>query len=131
MAADLSTPQKALLALEQAYRDRDIEAAVAAKNFRYEATAMLENLKSVRNPEPNLVQQAAHVLELAFRQDINENGFPPMAGVNSRILETKQLAPDLVEITEELTYSDGYVSRETVNVARSGLRWGIVILPPK
>src|SRR6476620_1933456 len=118
MAADLSTPQAALQTLEQAYAAQDIEAAVEAKNFQYEGRAMLSNLKSMPNPEPNLVREAAHVLELAFRKQMKDQGFPQFAYLRSRIIATKLLAPDLAEITEEFVFSDGYVSRETVHVAK-------------
>ena len=131
MAADLSTPQGALQALEHAYLAQDIEAAVAAKNFQYEGRAMLEHLKSMPNPEPDLVQKAAHVLELAFRKQIQDQGFPQFADLRSRIVATKQLAPDLVEITEEFVFPDGYVSQEAVYAAKSGDHWGVVVLPSK
>jgi len=131
MAADFSTPAGALLALEQAYLVGDIEAAVAAKNFQYEGYAMLANLKSMPNPDPDLVKEAAHVLELSFRKHMKEKGFPKMANLRSRVAATKQLAPDLVEITEEFTYPDGFVSQETVHAAKSGDSWGIVTLPSK
>ena len=131
MATDFSTPQAALQALEQAYVAQDIEAAVEAKNFQYEGRAMLSNLKSMPNPEPDLVQEAAHVLELAFRKQMKDQGFPQIAELRARVIATKQLTPDLAEITEEFVFPDGYVSQETVHVAKSGDRWGVVVLPSK
>lgn len=131
MAADFSTPQGALQALERAYLTHDIEAAVAAKNFPYEAKAMLSDLKNVPKPEPDLIQKTAEVLELSFRKHIKENGFPKMTGIRSRVVATKQLTPDLVELTEEFVFPDNYISHETVYAAKSGEHWGLVILPGK
>jgi len=131
MAADFSTPQAALLSLEAAYDAKDIEGAVAAKNFRYEARAMLINLKSIKNPDAELVQKTAEVLELSFRKHMKEKGFPNMSDRRTKILEVKHLAPDLAELTEETTFSDGFVMKETVHAAKSGDRWGVVILPGK
>lgn len=131
MAADLSTPRCALQALEQAYRSHDIGAAVAAKNFTYEARAMLRNLKGTPNPDAALVREAAHALELSFREHLKDDGFPDMDGVHTKVVSTKLLAPDLVEMAEQVTYPDGYVSREIVYAALSGNRWGMVNLPEK
>ena len=131
LAADFSTPQGALQALEQAQRSHNIEAAVAAKDFQYEAYAMLANLKSTPKPEPGLVREAARTLELAYRNEIKSNGFPNMEGVHTKVVSTKYLSPTLVEIDEQVTYPDGYVSHETIYAALSGKRWGIVNLPNK
>ena len=129
MAADYSTPQGALLALEHAYVAQDIEAAVAAKNFTFEGAAMLRNLKSIPDPDPELIQEAAKVLELSFRKHMDTNGFPQFGELKCRVTGTKQLAPDLVELTEECVFPDGYVAQELVHAAKTGDRWGVVVLP--
>jgi hypothetical protein len=131
MAADFSTPQGALRALEQAQRSHNIEAAVAAKNFQYEAYAMLANLKSMPRPEAAHVQEAAHVLELAYRDEIKKDGFPNMEGVRTQVVSTKHLSPTLVEMDEQVAYPDGYISHEIIYAVLSNKRWGIVNLPNK
>jgi hypothetical protein len=130
MAADYSTPEGALLALENAYIAQDIEAAVAAKNFPYEGEQMLRNLKSIPDPDADLIQEAAKVLELSFRRHLEIKGFPQFAELKCRVTASKQLASDLVELTEECVFPDGYVSIETIHAAMTGQRWGIVVLPP-
>jgi len=92
---------------------------------------MLANLKSTPKPEPGLVREAARTLELAYRNEIKSNGFPNMEGVHTKVVSTKYLSPTLVEIDEQVTYPDGYVSHETIYAALSGKRWGIVNLPNK
>ena len=131
LAADFSTPQAALVALDEANRSHNIEAAVAAKNFTYEARAMLVNFRSTAHPDASLVQKAAQVLELAYRKEIKNDGFPDLKGIQLKIIKTKVLAPDLVEMTERVTYPDGYVSQEVLYAALLGKRWGIVNLPGK
>jgi hypothetical protein len=131
LAADFSTPQGALQALEQAQRSHNIEVAVAAKDFQYEAYAVLANLKSTPKPEPALVRKAAHALEVAYRNEIKSDDFPNMEGVHTKVVSTKHLTPALVEMDEQVTYPDGYVSHETIYAALSGERWGIVNLPSK
>ena len=70
MALDLFTPESALKSLEDAYIRKDIEGAVASKDFRYEAKAMLTSHKNLANPDDDLVSKTAEVLELSFRKEM-------------------------------------------------------------
>ena len=92
---------------------------------------MLANLKSTPHPEPSLVREAAHTLELAYRNEVKTEGFPNMEGIHTRVVSTKHLSPTLVEMDEQVTYPNGYVSHEIMYAALSGNRWGIVNLPGK
>jgi hypothetical protein len=66
-AMDFSTPEGAVLCLEEAYRRRDIEAACACKDFLVEATLMLLEAAPDTAGDADVRAQAAEVLELAFR----------------------------------------------------------------
>jgi len=129
MAADYSTPEGALQSLEQAYIAHDIEAAVAAKNFQYEGKEMLSNLQ-IPDLDAGLIGEAAKVLELSFRKHLKDDGFPQFVGLKCRVVGKKDLAPDLVELSEECVHPDGSVSKEVLHAARTDSRWGIVVLPP-
>lgn len=130
MAADLSSPERALKALEDAYVRKDIEAAVAAKDFQFEARAMLGALKNLPGPpDDQLVQQAAEVLELSFRQQMKTSGFPAFAGLQCGVVRKKQLRADLVQLVEECIFPDGGKSTGTLHAARSAAGWRIVVLP--
>ena len=131
VAADLSTPQSALKALEAAFIAKDIEAAVTSKNFYYEARAMLVEVQGVAEPDPEVIVEIAKALDLSFRKQMKEDGFPKFAGLKCRVLSTKQLAPGLVEMAEEIEFPDGHLSQEIVHAALSGEAWGIVVLPSK
>ena len=131
MAADLSTPERALLALESAYARKDIEAAVAAKDFRYEARAMLRGLKNPLEIDEELIGKTAEVLELGFRKDMRSKGFPDFKRLRCTVLSTKQVEPGLVEMVEECIFPDGGKSRDILHAAKSDYGWRIVILPPK
>jgi hypothetical protein len=57
---DFSTPEGALAALEDAYKRKDLDGAVAAKDFEYEAREMLLALKNLPGPpDDDLVSQTA------------------------------------------------------------------------
>ncbi len=129
IAADFSTPQSALKALEQAYIDKNIEAAVAAKNFYYEAKKLLESLQ-IQGSDEALIQKASSTLELAFRQQLQTQGFPKFSELKCHITNSKQLTADLVELSEKCTYPDGHIAQENIYAAKTNNRWGIVNLPP-
>jgi hypothetical protein len=129
MAADFSSPEGALKALEEAYVQKDINAAVAAKDFRFEAKAMLLSLKNLGNPDEDLVKQTAEVLELSFRKHMGTNGFPAFSGLQCTVVEKKSLREDLVEMTEVCTFPDGGKSSDIVHAAKSTSGWHIVVLP--
>ena len=63
---DFSTPEGALLKLEDAYRARDIEGAVACKDFRREADMMLSRMGSPLVKDEEMVSEIAKVLELSL-----------------------------------------------------------------
>jgi hypothetical protein len=129
MAADFTSPEGALRALEEAYVRKDIEAAVAAKDFQFEARAMLNALKIPGNPDDALIQQTAETLELAFRKQMETQGFPPFADLQCKVAQKKQLRDGLVEMVSECTFPDGRKSTDTLHAARSTHGWRIVILP--
>ena len=128
-ARDFTTPQGAILKLEDAYRNKDIDAAVAAKHFRLEAELMLSRL-----PLPHLladdkvVAQTATTLELAFRSQL-EHGFPDMTGTRSSFSEATLYTGvngGLV-VTEVVRYPDGRTSRQEMIVAETENGWRVLI----
>jgi len=129
MASDLSTPDRALKSLEEAYVRKDIEAAVAAKDFRYEAVAMLSANKNLQNVSEELVNKATEVLELSFRKQMETRGFPDFSKIHCSVVSQKQLKPDLVEMVEECVFSDGGKLTYTLYAAKSVTGWRIVNLP--
>ena len=64
---DFTTPEGAILCLEDAYRQRDIEAAVAAKDFKTEARLLLQKTGFKDFIDDEMVAKTAQALELGFR----------------------------------------------------------------
>jgi hypothetical protein len=129
MQSDFSTPEAALAALEDAYNRKDIEAAVAAKDFTFEAREMLTRLKNIpQPPEGDLVRQAAGALELAFRKQMEVEGFPDFTELRCKVVSKKQLSDGLVELVEECVFPDGGKSRQTMHASKNDGGWHIVVL---
>ncbi len=128
MAIDLTTPENALKSLEDAYRHKDIDAAVAAKDFHFEAAEMLRSLKNFSNADDKLIQEAAEVLELAFRKQMKNSGFPDFSQFQCSVVKRTQIRPNLVEMVEECIFPDRGKSTNTLHAFKSDHGWRIVIL---
>lgn len=77
---DLSTPEGAVLVLEDAYRANDIEKAAHSKDFRGEAEQILRDRRANVRTE-DIIVETARVLEMGHRAEIKKSGFPSMKGV--------------------------------------------------
>ena len=129
MAVDLSTPQAALQSLELAYARMDIEGAVAAKDFNFEARELLVNLRKIGTPDQAMIEETAKVLELSFRKHIRNSGFPVFGNLRCSVIHEQTLREGLVQMVEECVFPDGGKSRDTVHAAKSAEGWRIVIFP--
>ena len=91
---------------------------------------MLLNLKNLSGPpEENLISQTAQVLELAFRKQMEVQGFPEFTQLRCRLVAKKELRADLVELVEECLFPDGGASRKSLHAQKHDSGWHIVILP--
>ncbi len=131
-AGGFPTPQEALTALEQAYLAKDIEAAVAAKDFVAEARQMLKRLSDGMNEDAaqsaedqEMIDSLAETLELSFRVSVQEDGFPDFAGLicNSEIVQP--ISEELVILRETCKYPDGGASTQDLYAAKRADGWRI------
>lgn len=122
--ADLTTPEGAILTLEEAYRERDIEKAVACKDFGVEAAYMLRDKPELRSDE--ILAKLAETLELAYRKEMS-GGFPDMKGVTSTFPAKKNLGNGKVVVTEVCKYPDGGTSKQNLVVANTTAGWKVIV----
>lgn len=124
---DFTTPQGAILCLEDAYRRRDIEAAVACKDFLIEGTLLLLEAAPDTADDPEIQKETAEVLELAYRKEITEN-WPDMEGVESFFVACEALDEELnlVVVTEVNRYPDGNFSESHLRVAKAHNGWRVL-----
>jgi len=125
---DFSTPEGAILCLEDAYLAKDIEAAVRCKDFHIEARLMLEKLKSLPKDviDNAIINKTAEVLELAFRKEIEKKGFPDMTGMSSAFTKVEQFKEGVVAVTEECSYPNGRKSKQRLLVAKTDNGWRVL-----
>lgn len=129
-AHDLTTPEGAVLSLEDAYRAGDIEAAVRCKDFNEEARMMLGKLETDFSGDKDLVAQTAEVLELGFRAEMKNDGFPDFRGITSTFPKKEKYdgRDDLVELTEFCKHSSGEATTNTLHVYKSPGGWKVITL---
>ena len=131
IALDHSTPEGAILCLEEAYRNKDLEAAVGCKDFKIEAKFMLQKLQKELADDAEVLAKTAEVLELGFRSEMKEKGFPDFRGVESSF---PQKAPyegreDVVQVTEECRSGNGPVTKNILVVAKTATGWKVITVP--
>jgi uncharacterized protein YegJ (DUF2314 family) len=102
---NFETPEGAILCLEDAYDEKDIEKAIGCKDFNEEAKSIIEKLESVNNDDIEILNKTAEVLKLSFIKSLKEHGFPTFAGVN-RAFEREMVNENKYIITETCTFKD-------------------------
>jgi len=129
MMANFRTPRDALIALEIAYRRGDIEGAVAAKDFRFEAITILTNAMEDKAFDDEIINMTTKVLEQSYRAEILRTGFPDITHASCEVLSTTEVRPGLIRILEKIQFADGRISKEATHAALNENGWHIVIYP--
>lgn len=125
VSKDFTTPEGAILCLEDAYRKRDIEAAVAAKDFRTEARRMLEKSKLRAGITDEIVAKFAELLEKGFRAE-TINHWPDFDNLESFFPKREVVAEGIVSITEVCRFPDGLFSRQEMLVVKTPDGWRVL-----
>ncbi len=124
-----ASAQEALHALEEAYRCRDLEKAVACKDFRAEARIMLRQLNPLLAEDPEVLDEAAETLEAAFRQHLQSEGFPNFEGVETQIVKLEELPdePGVFVATELQQLPSGEIHLEYILMAQDESGWRVIV----
>ncbi len=127
IAHDLTTPEGAILSLEDAYRAEDIEDAVKCRDFTVEATVMLKKINKEFSDDPEVLKMTADVLELGFRKEQTAN-FPNFHGIKSTFSDKKPYLDyeNIVQLQETCTASDGTTSQNKLFVAETPSGWKVI-----
>ena len=129
-AAGFETPEDAVLALEQAYAQKNADNAVAVMDFVEEGRQMLQKISPTLANDPDMIKQAAEGRELAFRTQLRAMGFPDFSHLKCSFVGKKQIAPGLVELTQQCISSDGTKSLADSLVMKSQPGWRVTLRPP-
>lgn len=122
---DFTTPEGAILCLEEAYRSKNIEAAVAAKDFKTEARLMLEKTGFGACINDETVAKTAGALELSFRAHTTAQ-WPDFDRLESFFPKREPLRDGIVAVTEVCRFPDGLFSREEILVTETLEGWRVL-----
>ena len=121
------SPESALHALENAYRNRDIEAAVTLKDFVSEARLMMAQLGDDKAADEEIQKSVAETLELSYRVDIQENGFPDFSKLECTVVAKELREPQMMALDEVCKdLSGNIVSRQVILASKSEVGWRII-----
>jgi uncharacterized protein YegJ (DUF2314 family) len=122
---DMTTPEGAILCLEDAYSAGDIEAALACKDFESEARMLLQRLPDLGNEVEDLIASTASTLRLSFEAHFNAGGMPSFEGFLRAFPEREFLDQDTVLVSEICYHPDGKMTLDRLLVTRHGDEWRV------
>ncbi len=121
---DFETPEGAILSLEEAYSNNDLDKAISCKDFNKEAGLMLGKTLNDDSMD-DLIEQTAEVLRLSFIKSIQEHGMPNFENVK-RAFKRQKISDEHFVITETCYYPDGRKSLEKLNTFKTPGGWRVL-----
>jgi uncharacterized protein YegJ (DUF2314 family) len=118
------TPEGAILSLEEAYSNKDIDAAIDCKDFYEEARNMLGGINIELDEE--IIEKTAEVLKLSFIKSIEEHGFPDFTQIKNAFPERQKVSETNWIITEICWYPDNGKSFQQLNTYKSSNGWKVL-----
>jgi hypothetical protein len=102
-----NTPEEAIISLETAYNNNDLEGIFNSKDFIEEAKLILEQTSySYDLSDKELLEATAELLQLGLTQSIQENGFPNFTNVKTELYGLEEFRKDIFVINERIIYPD-------------------------
>ncbi len=121
---DHTTPEGAILCLEDAYSAGDIEAAVSCKHFLREASHLLGRIPNMP-ADPAIIEATAKTLEEAFRDHISSGELPDFSEVE-RAFPIREYEDDYtVMVTEVCRLPNGTKTLDKIWVYKVGDEWKV------
>jgi hypothetical protein len=130
VAKDFTTPEGAILCLEDAYRRHDIEAAIAAKDFKTEARLMLINTGFKDHIDDEMISKTAEALVVTFRAYTTAQ-WPGFDGLEPFFTKREPYADKIVVVTEVCRFPDHGFSTQRLLVSETTNGWRVLNLAPK
>lgn len=125
---DFTTPEGAILCIEDAYDAHDLNKVIACKDFEAEARLMLSHSKQMgtlaNNPE--IITETEEAVRSTFIKFIDDYGFPSFKDIKRAFPLREFLNDDLCIITEVCHYPDRTKSTERLYVAQRNGEWKVL-----
>ena len=126
---DFTTPEGAILCLEDAYDAQDLDLAIACKDFNEEAKLMLSKNEKMKSLSENkeMVDKMEEILKLSFIKHMDGN-FPSFKGVKRAFPETYYINEDMAIVTEVCFNTDKTKTTQRLYVSKASGEWKVLSL---
>ena len=125
--ADFSTPEGVVLCLEDSYRHRNIEAAVACRDFGTEAGLWLQERGHLsRQVKDEMLTETIRAMEKSFRDRIAKETTIDWERAKSYFLAREPFSDGIVVVNKITQLPDGYLLPQQILVAETTSGWRIV-----
>ncbi len=122
------TPENAIISLETAFCNEDIENVLLSKDFLTEAKIILKQTNYQYDFEDEkLVYETAELLKLTLIQYIQENGFPNFNNAEREFSEFTEMESNLYSIVEVLNYPNGDNFSNIIYLSNIDKEWKVVM----
>lgn len=122
---DFSTPEGAILCLEDAYDEHNIEKAIACKNFVEEGRLLLMRMNDIYNGN-DILQTTADILRTSFIKSLEKEGFPMFKGIRRAFPYRKKITEQLYLITEVYIFPSGEKARQQIYTFKGRDGWRVL-----
>ena len=122
--ADSTTPEGAIISIENAYDEKDIQKVIECKDFYIEAQLMAKKMKVFNNPE--IIDELCEALKLSCIKYLNDNGMPSFKNVIRAFPKREQISNKHFIITEVIYYPDGSESQQRINTYLTDNGWKVL-----
>ncbi len=109
-----STPEGAIVKIEEAYNEKDIEKAKKCKDFSVEAKLMLSKIDGIEQ-YGEIVEMTAKALELSFVEYLQEKGMPNFHGVRRAFTKREKINDNHIIITEVCIHPNNTKTTDRLN----------------
>ena len=130
--AGFSTPEGAVLCLENALRQKNIEAAVAGRDFATEARLWLQERGHLNQDEKTaMLPETIRAMEKSFRDTLTKGLPTDWIFGKSYFLPHEPFADGIVTVNKYTQVPEGGLYSQKILVAKTGNEWRTVkTLPP-
>lgn len=122
---DFNTPEGAILCLEDAYDEQDIEKALTCKNFVEEARLLLQKMGDKFSGD-EILHTTADVLRTAFIKNLQTEGFPVFKDLRRAYPQRERVTDNLYIITEVCFFPDGGKSLQRLYTFKEEDGWRVL-----
>ena len=125
--ANNETPEGAIIMIEEAYDEDNMEKAIACKDFSVEAQMMLKKImKQDLELDNEIVHKTAEALQLSFIAHHQENGMPKFHGVKRAFPKREKISDRHFVITEICYFPDGTATQQKLNTYQTDDGWKVL-----